>query len=780
MVTSTARTPLGNLPADVTSFVGRRHELSEARRLLSGARLVTLTGTGGVGKTRLALRVSAEIQRAFPDGVWLVELAELHDPALLAVTVAETLGIRDQSVQWGLRSLSQYLANRRLLLVIDNCEHLIGACAELAETLLRSGPELRILATSRQPLGITGEATLPVPPLSVPDPDRAISPTGLAQYEAANLLVDRATAVLPGFVVDADNCQAVARLVQALDGIPLAIELAAVRLRALSLEQIVSRLADRYRLLTTGSRNAPPRQQTLQGLIDWSYELCSEEERTLWARLSVFSGGLELDAAEEVCGTDGLAPERILDLIASLVDKSIIMRDEQNSRVRYRLLETIRQYGEEKLREADARDLMRRQHCEWYARLAARSDAQFVGPRQSEVIRRLRNEHPNLRLALEYAVTDQPNPQVGQRLAADLEGYWYVRGFLAEGRHWLGRALARPGKPHWTRAKALRVDAALALQHGERERAAAALDEAHRIAEKLPDPLELGYVALVRGTLQLYAGDLPTAVEYFEEALDRFAGIGARGGQMWALIVLGLARGLTGDPRQGFAPLEACIRESVDSGDVWWRSFAMWALGLLRWRAGDTAGGAALEKQSLELKKRFEDEQFVTALCLETLAWIAASERRDERAVRLLGAAEHIWQAMRASLNVFVGLRALHEACVAQVRSRLGDAAYEAAYRDGRRMSQEAALDFALEKTPTTAAPTAGAPAATTPLTRREREIADLVAEGMSNREIAAKLVIAQRTAEGHVEHILSKLGFTSRVQVAAWVAEQRGSAADD
>jgi non-specific serine/threonine protein kinase len=287
-------------------------------------------------------------------------------------------------------------------------------------------------------------------------------------------------------------------------------------------------------------------------------------------------------------------------------------------------------------------------------------------------------------------------------------------------------------------------------------------------------------VALVRGTLQLYAGDLPTAVEYFEEALDRFAGIGARGGQMWALIVLGLARGLTGDPRQGFAPLEACIRESVDSGDVWWRSFAMWALGLLRWRAGDIAGGAALEKQSLELKKRFEDEQFVTALCLETLAWIAASERRDERAVRLLGAAEHIWQAMRASLNVFVGLRALHEACVAQVRSRLGDAAYEAAYRDGRRMSQEAALDFALEKTPTTAAPTAGAPAATTPLTRREREIADLVAEGMSNREIAAKLVIAQRTAEGHVEHILSKLGFTSRVQVAAWVAEQRGSAADD
>jgi non-specific serine/threonine protein kinase len=707
--------------------------------------------------------------------VWLVELAELRDPELLAVTLAETLGVRDQSVRWGLRSLSAYLADKQVLLVIDNCEQLIGATAELAETLLRSCPGLRILATSRQPLGITGESTLAVPPLAVPDPDRVCSPAGLAQYEAANLLVERAAAVLPGFTVDEENCATIARLCQSLDGIPLAIELAAVRLRALSLEQIVTRLSDRYRLLTTGSRNAPARQQTLRGLIDWSYDLCSEPERILWARLSVFSGGLELDAAEAVCGDDTIPPEGILDLIASLVDKSILMRGEDSSGVRYRLLETIREYGDEKLRESGEHAALQRRHSDWYAGLAARGDAQWVGPNQANFVRRLRHEHGNLRVALEFAVTDDGPPETALRFAADLENYWFVRGFLAEGRHWLDRALSRPGTPHWTRAKALRVNAWLAVLQGDQERAAELLGEARQLATSLPDPVELAYVAQICGNMALFAGQLQEAIRLFSEALAGFRSVGAHGGEMWALIVLGLTRGLAGKPNEGFYELEECVAAAGASGDVWWRSTALWALSVLHWRDDDIARAAARAKESLELKRGLGNERFGIGLCLEVLAWIAAAERRDDRAARLFGASQRAWHAMRASFGVFGGLRAFHDACEAQLRGRLGEPAFKAAVSAGAQWSTSEALEFALEEQPRSAPAAAAVAAGAAPLTKREQQIAQLIAEGMSNREIAAKLVIAQRTAEGHVEHILSKLGFSSRAQVAAWVADQRG-----
>jgi predicted ATPase/DNA-binding CsgD family transcriptional regulator len=773
MVTTAVRASLpGNLPADVTSFIGRRHELSEAKRLLSTARLLTLTGPGGVGKTRLALRVSGEVQRAFADGIWLVELAELRDPALLTVTVAETLGLRDQSVRWGAPALAEYLAQRRILLVLDNCEHLVDACADLADALLRACPELRILATSRQPLGINGEATLVVPPLSVPDPDRAVSAAGLVQYEAASLLIDRAAAVLPTFVVDDENCAAVAHLCRSLDGIPLAIELAAVRLRALSLDQIVSRLDNRYRLLTTGSRSAPARQQTLRALIDWSYELCSEPERTVWARLSVFSGGFELDAAEVVCGGDGIAPEAVFDLVASLVDKSIIMRDEHNAHVRYRLLETIRVYGEEKLREAGEHVTLRRRHRDWYAQLTGKADARWFGSDQPESIRRLRREHANLRVALEFCLTMESDGESALQMAASLENYWFVQGFLGEARHWLARALARESTAGRARAKALRVDSWLAILQAD-ELASERLAEAREIAEHLPDPLEIAYVTNIEGEVALLAGDLRRATPLFEEALAGFRTIGARSGEMWALLNLGLAHGIGGNRDRGVEALEECIAITSEHGEVWWRAHALWALGLLIWQDGDLMRAEQIEKESLKLKRSL-DEQFGYAFTLDAMAWIAGSQERYERSAQLLGAADRIWQVLRVSIAVFRGLGRFRDQCVARCREKLGAAAYDAAFRQGAQLGSAEAIEYALEEK--AAAQPAAAPVGVSPLTRREREIAELVAEGMSNREIAAALVIAQRTAEGHVEHILSKLGFTSRVQVAAWVAEQRGT----
>jgi predicted ATPase/DNA-binding CsgD family transcriptional regulator len=771
---TSSRGLLGNLPAEVTSFVGRRHDVAGVRRMLATSRLVTLTGAGGVGKTRLAQRVGLEVRRAFPDGVWLVELAELRDEDLVAVTVAEALGVREEAVRPDAPGLADFLADRRALLILDNCEHLVAACADLAEKLLRACPDLSILVTSRQPLRIAGEATLTVQPLSVPEPDAACTPADLPRYESASLLVERATAVLPGFAVTKTNAATIAALCQALEGMPLAIELAVARLRVLTLEQILDRLTDRYRLLTSGARNAPARQQTLRALIDWSWELCSERERVLWSRLSVFSGGFELDAAEQIGADETLPAEAILDLVASLVDQSVISRTGDGPRARYKMLEVVREYGVARLAEAGEQQVVSRRHSEWYARLAAYGDAHWVSPDQAALMLRLRHEQANLRVALEFAVTEGP-PQLALRLAADLQNHWFVRGFLSEGRHWLDRALALPPPQHWTRVKALRVASWIACVQGDRTRADALLADAWALANALPASPELAFIPLVEGNIAMFGGDQARALPLFEQALIRFRQLGVRGGEMWTLACLGLARGLASDdPSEGYPDLLACQDLAAETGEVWWRSFALWALSVLRWRAGDGTGAAQAARESLEVGKLVEDEQFGVGLSLEALGWVAGSEKRDQRAARLLGASERMWRAMHTSLSSFRTLHDFHDQSMSQVRARLGDRAFDVAFRRGAELTTAEAVAMALERP--------GIPAPRAPqsrpnelgLTPREREVAELVAEGLSNREIAARLVVAQRTAEGHVENILSKLGFTSRAQVAGWLASQR------
>jgi predicted ATPase/DNA-binding CsgD family transcriptional regulator len=760
----------GNLPAEVTSFVGRRHEVTGVRRMLSTSRLVTLTGVGGVGKTRLAQRVGSEMRRAFPDGVWFVELAELRDPDLVAVTVAEALGVREEAVSPDAPGLARFLADQQALIIMDNCEQLVGACADLAETLLRSCPELRILTTSRQALRLDGEATLAVQPLSVPDTDVRCSAADLSRYESASLLVERAAAVDPEFAATDENCATIAKLCQALEGVPLAIELAVSRLRVLSLDQILDRLTDRYRLLSSGARNAPTRQQTLRALIDWSWDLCSDPERLLWSRVSVFSGGLELDAAEEICADERLPAESMLDLIASLVDKSVLTRSGDGPRARYRMLEVVREYGAMRLAEAGEHDELAGRHCRFVARLAAYSDRNWVSPDQAALTLRLQQEQANMRVALEYAISTG-QAEIALRFAADLENHWFVRGFLSEGRHWLDRALAMPPPEHWTRVKALRVAAWIATVQDDRPRAHALLDDARELAARLPPSIEsLAYIPLMEGSIAMFAGDHAGALPLFEQALTGFRQIGARTGELWALCVLGLSRGLAGRPSDGFTDLAECLEVSEASGEIWWRSFALWELSVLRWQDGDNAGATEAAKQALEVRSFVEDEQFSVGLALESLAWVAGSEQRDQRAAQLLGASDHMWSAMHTSLTSSRSLREFHDQCVEQVRSRLGDRAFEVAWRRGSEPPTSDAVAMALER-PTTPAPRAAAD--DSGLTKREREVARLIAEGLSNREIAARLVVAQRTAEGHVENILSKLGFTSRAQVAGWLAAQ-------
>ncbi|MBV9383926.1 MAG: LuxR family transcriptional regulator, partial [Streptosporangiaceae bacterium] len=478
----------GNLPAELTSFVGRRREVAEVRRLLSVSRLVTLTGVGGVGKTRLALRAAVEFRRAF-DETWLVDLAGLIDPSLVVPTVAATVGLCDQSERPPLPVLSDFLAPKRMLLVLDNCEHLLDACAELADALLRAAPELRILATSRQSLRIEGEFTMAIAPLPVPAGDQPpLSPEALGQYEAVSLFADRAAAVLPGFILDGSNAMAVARLCRQLDGIPLAIELAAVRLRALSVGEIEERLGDRYGLLTGGSRAALPRQRTLRALVDWSFSLLSTAERHLWARLSVFAGDFGLDAVEGTCAGEGISADELPDLLADLVDKSLLLRHEHLGEGRYRLLETLRQFGQEKLSEYGQRELMLSRHRDWYQRLAEQALAEWFGPRQVSWFNRLRLERANLRAALEYCLSEPGEAETGLRMASVLlRPFWLPNAFFSEGRMWLARLLEKV-TAGTARAKGLCANAWLALMQGDAATALSMLEEGGRLADQLDDP----------------------------------------------------------------------------------------------------------------------------------------------------------------------------------------------------------------------------------------------------------------------------------------------------
>ncbi|MFF2027946.1 ATP-binding protein, partial [Streptomyces sp. NPDC058171] len=415
------------------------------------------------------MKVAASAQRGFADGAWLVELDETVDHSLVIEKVAAIFGLRDQAARRTEDVLVEFLSSREVLLLLDNCEQAVGAVAGLSATLLRACPRIRILATSREALGVGGEAVLRVPPLTVPDPNPPAI-RGLSRYDAVALFVERAVTMVPTFTLNEDNYTAVARICHRLDGLPLPIELAAARLRVLSPEQILQRLSDRFALLTRGSRSAPSRQQTLRLCIDWSYDLCNAAEQLVWSRLSVFVESIDLDAAEQVCG-EGLTSEELLDLVTALVDKSILVREEHGTAVRFRLLETLRDYGREQAQHAGEYQDLRRRHRDWYRGLALSGEAEWISSRQLEWIATFDREQANLREAMEFCVSD--NPEAGLTMAAALYPFWLARGSVGEGRRWLDRLLSvDAGTPTLGRVKGLFADSVLAVVQGDLERGA--------------------------------------------------------------------------------------------------------------------------------------------------------------------------------------------------------------------------------------------------------------------------------------------------------------------
>ncbi len=608
----------GNLPADVTRFIGRRRELGEAKQVLERSRLVTLYGTGGVGKTRLALRLATDLRRSFADGAWLVELSALRSPELLARAVADALRLPDQAVEDPVDLLADHLAGRHLLLILDTCEHLVDACAMLAEVLLRAAPRLHILATSREPLEVMGEYTLQVPPLEAAD--------------SAQLFADRAAAIVPGFVPG----ESVSRLCHRLDGIPLAIELAAVRLRALSVDQIVTRLDDRFRLLGT-ARSRHDRHTTLRGAVAWSHDLCTTAEQRLWARLSVFPGDFDLDAAEQVADGD-------FDVLTRLVEKSVVLCDPESGR--FRMLDTIREFGAE---QADA-DL-RVRHRDYYLRLAERAAEASVTPEQPAWLARLRAENANLRAALEFSLSTQGEEPAGLRLTVALTSYWLCVGQLNEARMWFGRAIESGGDRSdvgWAAGAA----GMLAVLQGDVPTAEAMLGRAAEIAEELSDADLRAHVITSQARGVLYAGDLAGARAQHEEAQRIFDEIGYS--SPFAMLnnsLIGAVCGFAGDPAGGLVFAERAIRICEAAGEQWAYSFGLYLRAVCHWMLGDVDTALPDLRRALRIKEGLGD-LFGLTICTDLFIACAITLGEYERGATLTGASDALWRMLGVPIQL--------------------------------------------------------------------------------------------------------------------------------
>jgi predicted ATPase/DNA-binding CsgD family transcriptional regulator len=776
------------LPAELTSFIGRTSELRAVAQLLDRCRMLTLTGPGGVGKTRIALHAAAELAAAYPDGVYLVQLSELQDGSLVAHTIGTVLGVPEPA-GGEMEAITGYLAGKQALLILDTCEHLIDECAAIAGTLLRGAATLRVLATSRQPLDVPGEHVLPIAPLDVPDPDAPAR-----RCDALDLFAERAAAAVNGFSIDDEAGRRLAlEVCRRLDGLPLAIELAAVRLRAFSLEQLAARLDDRFQLLSAGNRTALPRHQTLRGMIGWSHELCSPAERLLWARLSVFAGGFDLAAVEAVCSGGGpgssgpgssgpgyggpgyggpgyggpgygggLAAGEIMGLIAALVDKSIVLRAYDQDSTWFRMLDTVREYSREWLTSLGEDVLFRSRHRDYYLAQARLFDAGWQGPAQLDWFRRMRRDHANIRLALEYALDS--DPALCLELAGSLANYWFGTSRFGEGRYWLDRALAAAGPSAPKRARALWATGHILLVTESSKGAADVLEQAREAAERagVAGQLDLAESILCLGMAAMLAGDLDRAVAQIGDARALFTALGdtARlSATAHMLAFIALAHGdVTG-------ALDVCAEAlgMLDAAECIHRSWLHVVQSIAFWVRGQYAECAEMAGRAARLKLAFGDLAGI-GWCLEFLGWVAAEQRQPYRAAWTLGAAEAVWRKQGVARMGYRLADKAHAAARGRAREQLGGQAFDEAFGVG--------MALPLDEAVTRATGDPDEPALSrSPLTRREQEIAGLVADGLSNREVASRLVISKRTVDTHVEHILTKLGYRNRTQIATWLS---------
>jgi predicted ATPase/class 3 adenylate cyclase len=686
-----------NLPFQSTSFVGRERDTHEVKSLLGAARLVSLTGSGGAGKTRLSLQVGADCIDNFADGVWFVDLAPLTDALLVPQTVATVLGIKEQPGVAITDTVAQGLKSKELLLLLDNCEHLVEPTAQLCQSLLAACANVRILATSRELLRVPGESAYRVPSLATPDPKASSSVEALTQYAAVQLFIDRALAVKSSFQVNNANAPAVASICHHLDGIPLAIELAAARVRSMAVEEVNQRLDQRFRLLTGGARTSLPRQQTLRSLIDWSYDLLNHDEKALLCRVSVFSGGCTLEAAENVCVGEDVDEDAVLDLLTSLVDKSLVIAEERNGASRYRLLETVRRYAADRLLEAGEGSPWRDRHLAYMLALAEEAEPWLTGSDQQSWLDRLETEHDNLRSALAWSSTGGGDGRAGLRLAVALWRFWYLRGYFGEGRGWLaGLLAAAPGEQMpAARANALGAAGTLALNQGDYAAARASFDESLAIQRVLGDRpgvatslINLGYVASDQG-------DFRAAQALYEESLAIRRELGDQRGIAWAMRNLGRLAQKQGDSSAARAMCEQSLAIDRDLGNRWEIAISTCILGYVTGDQGDYKAARALHEEALRIHWELGN-QWIIAEALEALAGVVSMLDEPLRAPRLWGAAERLREEMCEPL--LPADRSRYDREVASARAALSDdSTFNSAWHEGRTMTLEQAVGYALK-----------------------------------------------------------------------------------
>jgi predicted ATPase/DNA-binding XRE family transcriptional regulator len=719
----------GVLPVSLSTFVGREREVADLRLLLGTTRLLTLTGTGGVGKTRLALRLVSNLTSAAAVNLSLVELASLSDGALVDQTVLAAMGGREVPGQSALDTLVARVGTHDLLLVLDNCEHLVDACAHLVDNLLRHCPSIRVLVTSREVLGVPGETLWSVPSLSVPDARAVTSVASLSRHEAVQLFVERARQSKPDFTLTDENAASVAQICRRLDGVPLALELAAARVRLLSVAQIAERLDDRFRLLTGGGRTVPERHQTLRAALDWSYDVLGEPERVLLQRLAVFAGGGTLEAAEAVCAGDGIDQRDVLELLGRLVDRSLVLAEERGSATRFRLLETIRAYAIERLDRADE-VRVRRRHRDWYLQVAEASEPGFLDPRH---VAHFEHDYDNFRLALRWSI-DEAELEPGMRLGVALWLFWYLRGLYAEGSAWLAELLAvSGGQPLTTaRAAALHWSAHLSHNRGEYRLAQALLSESAEVSRQLGYERGLAICALLKGNSARDMGDSTRSRQHYEEALERLRRSGDWTWQVVTLSSFGHALCDDGDYVYAESVARECLELSQARVHVYGIGRARYVLGRVAAARGDVARALELLAQALQAHRELPYHQGIVwtlhslapvlieagelvrarevlaegitlamesgqrlafAQGLEAFAEIFA-EAAPESAVQAAAAAAVLRDALAAPVPTLARERL--EARLAITRQRLGEAAWSTVWANGRALSPEQARNRAL------------------------------------------------------------------------------------
>ncbi|TRW46714.1 ATP-binding protein [Georgenia yuyongxinii] len=755
---ATPREPVGNLPAETTSFVGRRRELGEAKNKFQTASLVSLVGPGGVGKTRLAVRLAGQLSRNFPDGVWFVELAEVRDRTSVASTALAALDLREHGTGDPLATLCAHVKNKRMLLVLDNCEHLTVPAAQLTSKVLKAGSEVRILATSREPLGLVEEHVVALPPLDLP----SLSTADLGQVrlnEAVQLFVERAAAASGDFALTDDNMPSVVELCRRLDGIPLAIELAAVRTRALTPDQICGRLGYRFSLLTGGSPAALPRHQTLQAAIEWSYALLDEQEARLLRRLSAFAGRFQIDDVEAVCLEDDSAFAAI-DLLSSLVDKSLVVRDIASRTPCYRLHESMREFSHLRLLETGESDLMHERLADHFSRRCA----QFAAEGRRRILPWLswmELEAENVRAVLDR-LTRAGDPAAVD-LAVSLMYFWITRA-TSEGARRLDHLLESGDRQSHPVARFVR--GFLAVLQNDPEAATHSLSKGIAAARKDGPDVLLARLLAMASIASTMSADPDAAHRQLDEARAIAAGIDEVGATLMVHQACALNGVLDGDPSTVMAAATPGAALSRELGDQYSLVMMLMNLGIGALQLGRTPDAEHHFLEALAIARDLDD-RVAQCYLLGGLGCCAARRREPQLAARLFGAMETLREEAGATLNA--GIRRALTPAMAMASAALGPARFAAESTVGRSLGRAAAVQLALREQARPPAPAAATGAA--PLGRRELEVARLVAEGCTNKEIGARLFLSERTVESHVRNSLNKLGFSKRAQIAAWAA---------